>query len=286
MKDNIKIIYTPKGPIREGYSGPFLTTRLMFRELTCAKELIWRFFLRDFNARYRQSVLGILWILLTPLVAVGMFVCISRAGIITIQDIGIPYPLYAIVGLSIWNLFTVGLTASTNSLINSGSMIVKINFPKVALVLAASGQGVVDFLIRSILIFILFIYYGVTPNWGGVFIGLICIIPTYVITISMGFVLSLVAGVIRDIANVLSIALMGVMLLTPILYPITGNSFLARANIWNPFNYLINVPRDFIFKGYTPFFSKFMLTTLLSLILFYLCWRLFYMAQTKIAERI
>ena len=98
--------------------------------------------------------------------------------------------------------------------------------------------------------------------------------------------MSLAAGLLRDIVNVLNLALMGVMLLTPILYPITGDSLLARANVWNPFNYLVNVPRDFIVKGHTEFMSEFILVTLLSVTVFYMGWKLFYLAQTKIAERI
>ncbi len=286
MNNDIKITYTPKGPDIEGTSGPFLTIRLMWRELVSARELIWRLFLRDFSAKYRQSALGVVWALLMPLVMVGMFVGMNRSGILTIQDVGIPYTLYAIIGLTIWSVFTVGLTACTNALITAGPMVVKINFPKVALILAASGQGVVDLLIRMVLVGLAFLYFSVAPSWGGVFIGLICLIPIYLLMTGIGFVLSLAAGVLRDIVNVLNIMLMGIMLLTPILYPITGDSLLARANVWNPFNYLVNVPRDFIVRGHTEFLGEFIWVTLLSVTVFYMGWKLFYLAQTKIAERI
>lgn len=286
MNNNIKITYTPRGVSIEGISGPFLTTRLMWREVISAKELIWRLFLRDFSAKYRQTALGIIWAIVMPLVTVGMFIGMNRSGILNIQDVGIPYALYAIIGLTIWNLFTVGLTACTNSLVNAGSMIVKINFPKVALVLAASGQGLVELLIRIVLIALTFLYFGISPDWVGLFIGIICLVPIYLIMVGIGFVLSLAAGVLRDIVNVLNIMLMAIMLLTPILYPITGDSFIARANVWNPFNYLVNVPRDFIVRGHTDFLAEFILVTILSAAIFYIGWKLFYLAQTKIAERI
>lgn len=286
MNNNIKITYTPRGVSIEGISGPFLTTRLMWREVISAKELIWRLFLRDFSAKYRQTALGIVWAIVMPLVTVGMFIGMNRSGILNIQDVGIPYALYAIIGLTIWNLFTVGLTACTNSLVNAGSMIVKINFPKVALVLAASGQGLVELLIRMVLIALTFLYFDISPDWVGLFIGIICLVPIYLIMVGIGFVLSLAAGVLRDIVNVLNIMLMAIMLLTPILYPITGDSFIARANVWNPFNYLVNVPRDFIVRGHTDFLAEFILVTILSAAIFYIGWKLFYLAQTKIAERI
>ncbi|MDR4499817.1 MAG: ABC transporter permease [Candidatus Scalindua sp.] len=285
-KNNTRITYSPDGPCVEGREGLFLKTRLMMSELVTARELVWRLFVRDFSAKYRQSLLGVIWAILMPFITVGMFVGMNRSGVLTIKDVGMPYPLYAIIGLTIWSLFTVGLTACTNSLVNAGAMVVKINFPKVALVLAASGQGVVEFFIRMVLIALTFLYYGVTPSWSGLFLGFICIIPCYLFMAGIGFVLSLVAGVMRDIVNVLSIVLMAFMLLTPILYPIKGDNMLARANVWNPFNYLVNVPRDLIVRGHTDFLMEFSLITLLSVTVFYMGWKLFYLAQTKIAERI
>ena len=124
---NSKITYKPKGPSIEGRSGPFLTTRLMWQELLSSRELIWRLFLRDFCAKYRQSVLGVLWVLIMPLVAVGMFVVMNKAGILNISDVGIPYPLYAIIGLTAWNLFAVGLTASSQAIVGAGSMVMRIS---------------------------------------------------------------------------------------------------------------------------------------------------------------
>jgi len=281
-----KKIYTPQGQVFENDSGPFLITRQMARELLSAKWLIWMLFLRDFSARYRQSALGIIWAILTPLITIGLFVGMSHSGILVIQDVNIPYPLYAIIGLTVWNLFTVGLTACAGSLVNAGSMVVKINFPKVALVLAASWQGIVEFLIRLLLIAVAFMYYGVAPSSEGLILGLFCVIPLYLFMTGIGFFMSLATGVMRDIPNILNIGLTVLMLLTPILYPITGNSWLSTANVWNPFNYLVNVPRDFILKGQTEMINGFVWASISSAIVFYIGWKLFYLAQTKIAERI
>lgn len=284
--DNQKVIYTPEGKIIESDSGMFLISRQMVRELVSARWLVWMLFCRDFSARYRQSALGVIWAILTPLITVGLFVGMSHSGILMIQNVNIPYPLYAIIGLTIWNLFTVGVIACAGSLVNAGSMVVKINFPKVALVLAASWQGIVEFLIRLLLIAAAFMYYGVAPSSKGLILGLLCVIPLYLLMTGIGFFMSLATGVMRDIPNILNIVLSAFMLLTPILYPITGNSWLARANVWNPLNYLVNVPRDFILKGQTDMINGFAWASILSAIVFYIGWKLFYLAQTKIAERI
>ncbi len=286
MAENIKITYSSKGPSIEGVSGAFLTTRLMWREIKGARGLVWRLFIREFSARYRQSVLGVLWALFMPLVMVGFFVGMNRSGILNIEEVEIPYPLYAIIGLTIWNVFAAGLTSTSQSLVGAGGMVSKINFPKAALILAATGQSIAELLIRIILITVVFIYFGVAPSPVGVVIGLACLLPIYLFMAGIGFIMALVAGVLRDIANILSIALMGFMLLTPVVYPIRGGGVLASVNLFNPLNYMVNVPRDFLVKGETELIAEFLAVSVLSLIVFYVGWRFFYLAQTKIAERI
>ena len=72
----------------------------MFQELIRSRELIWRLFLRDFLAKYKQTVLGILWAIIMPLLMVGTFVFLNRAGVINIGKTEIPYPVFALLGLS------------------------------------------------------------------------------------------------------------------------------------------------------------------------------------------
>lgn len=279
-----RLTYTPKGKFIEGSRNSI--TRQMFQELLLSHELVRQLFFRDFKARYRQSALGAIWAVIMPLIMIGLFVGMNRSGVLTIHDVGMPYPLYAIIGLTIWGLFSGGLSACTNSLVTAGNMIAKINFPKVALILAASAQGLIDTLIRLTLIAGAFLYFGVTPHWVGVIIGLLSLIPVYLLMVGLGFVTSLIAGIFRDVINILNLALIGLMLLTPILYPIGGNGVLGGFNRWNLFNYLINVPREFIVFGQSRFVVEFLLSALFSVIIFSIAWRLFYLSQTRIAERI
>ncbi len=280
----VRFTYTAKGKLTEGSRASL--TRQMFGELFQARELIWRLFLRDFRSKYRQSALGISWAIIMPVVTVGMFVLMNRSGVLKVQDVGVPYPMYAMLGVTIWSVFSVGLAACTGALVNAGSMVVKINFPKVALVMAASGQSIVEFLVRSALVFLLVLYYKIPIHLSSLFIGLLCLVPIYLLAVGFGFVLSLAAGVLRDILNIINLGLMGLMLLTPVLYPLRGDSLLAYANQWNPFMYLVNAPRELLVQGHTELASGFLLSAALAITLFYIGWRLFYLAQGKIAERI
>lgn len=280
------IRYTPSGPLHEGLSGPFCHIILMFRELLSARGLIWRLFLRDFSARYRQSVLGVAWAVLMPLATVGIFVVLNRSGVLKISKVPIPYPAYALLGLTIWNLFSVGIVAASNSIINAGSMVVKINFPKISLVIAATAQAIVGMFIMGLLLIPIFFWYGITPSVPGILLAFLALLPLYLLTLGLGFILSLAAGLLRDIPNVMGIAMPALMLLTPILYPAPRLTAFEYINAWNPLNYLVNGVRDLVLTGTINAPSGYLYSVIFALAVFLLGWRVFYFAQTKIAERI
>src|SRR5688572_1078774 len=90
--------------------------RAMASELWLYRELAWRFFLRDFTARYRQSLFGYAWAILPALVAVGTFAWLNRARLLPGGDTAEPYPLYVLLGVTVWQLFAQGLLGATQSL--------------------------------------------------------------------------------------------------------------------------------------------------------------------------
>ncbi|MBT0664544.1 ABC transporter permease [Geobacter pelophilus] len=285
-RDMKRLIYTPSGVIHEGGAGMFRVQRMMITELLSSRELTWRLFQRDFKARYRQSALGVLWAFLMPVVTATMFLVMRNSGVVNIPETGIPYALYAITGLSIWGVFASGVSSSAASLVNAGSMVVKINFPKVSLVVAACIQGLVDFTIRLVLLGALILYYGILPSLPMSCLALLALIPIFLLTFGLGCLLSLISVLFRDIGNLINLGFTGILFITPILYPMREDSLLSRLNYWNPLNYLINVPRDLLLKGSTSDTQPFLITSIFCLVLFLTCWRLFFLAQTKIAERV
>lgn len=258
----------------------------MIKEFLGSRELILRLIIRDFSSKYRQSVFGIMWAFIMPLLTVGLFVGMSKAGILNIKDVDMPYPLYAIIGLTIWNIFTVGMSSASLALVSAGNMVTKVNFPKSALVFSSTCQSLVEFGIRAVLIAALFIYYGIAPSWSGLFLGIGATLPLIFTLLGLAFIISLVGVVIRDMANIIGLVLTVIMLLTPVLYPISGGGVLATVNIYNPVNYLVNVPRDLIVKGYTDMGAGYLIVSIISFFVFFLGWRLFYHAEPKIAERL
>jgi len=281
MVDNVKV-YVPDNSIKKGYRSLF---REMAEEVRTSKWLTWQLFKRDFKVIYQQSVLGILWILIPPLMTVGTFIFLSQAGIFNVGDISVPYPLYALLGVALWQVFATSLSSTTNSLMAAGSMISKINFPREALVFSAMGKALITFIIQMSLVVVLLAYYGIIPPWT-ILLFPFTLIPVLLLALGLGLILSILNGVIRDVGRTLPIITTFLMFLTPILYATPQSGFLSTLTEYNPLYYLLIVPRDLILIGETSLWDGYLISTLFSIGVFFVCWILFHLTETRIAERI
>ena len=276
------VTYEPDNSTKRGYL--FLCKEIIIDILT-NRWLTYQLFRRDFLAAYKQTVIGALWSIFIPLISVGMFILLNHAGIINVGNTYAPYPIYATLGVIFWQVFSSGVMASSNSLVNAGSMIVKINCSKKSFVIASIGQSILSFFIQLILLGILFVVYRITPQYTIIFFPLL-IIPVVTLVLALGFVLSLLNGVIRDVGSILSVLLSFLMLLTPVFYvkPLTG--ILAHISRINPLYYLVSVPRDIILIGITVEWTGYIISVCMSIIALVVSILIFHLTETRVAERI
>jgi lipopolysaccharide transport system permease protein len=272
-------IYTPHCQLGLGWA----VWREMLQELIESRELTWRFYLRDFSARYRQSLLGYIWAIVPVLVTVVTFSWLNRTKVLPIAGTGLPYPLFVLLGMTVWQLLANGLTGTTQSLVNAGSLITKINFPRETLVIAAFGQSVFEFLIRIALVALGFALYRVTPCWTVVLIPL-AMIPLCFFTLGLGFLLALINGVMRDAGQIVTFLLTFWMFLTPVVYPAKNPGSLL--NVLNPVSPFVIAAQDLTSQGHLTQPGHFAIGCLVSFIIFALGWRLFHLTETRIAERV
>ena len=274
--------YEPDNSLKKGYLSIFSE---ISNEIKKNRWLTYQLFKRDFFALYKQSFIGVLWAFIIPLVSVGTFILLNRSGVFSIGDINVPYPIYAILGMAFWQLFSTGLITSSNSLVKAGSMIVKINFSKKSLVIASAGQSIVSFMIQLTLVIILFIYYKIAPSTAILLIPLF-MIPIMLLTLGLGFIFSLLNGIVRDIGNILSILMTFLMFLTPILYAKPSTGILARITNYNPLYYLTSVPRQLVLTGTISEWKGFLISSVISVFIFVICLIVFHLTETRVAERI
>lgn len=131
------------------------------RELWAFRDLLYLLLMRDVRLRYKQTVLGITWVILQPLVAALIFAVIFGrfAGL---PSDGTPYLLFVYTALLPWNLFAGSLGRAGNSLVGDARLISKVYFPRILIPLASSSAVLVDFAVGLIVMFGLLAFYGWT----------------------------------------------------------------------------------------------------------------------------
>lgn len=263
----------------------FSLFREMVDELATTRWLTWQFIKKDFVATYEQSLLGVFWAIVLPLAAVGTFILLRNSGILNVGDIKVPYPLFALIGMTGWQIFSTGILASSTSLVKSGTIIQSTNFPKEPLVISSLIVSIFSSIIQFFIVGLLFLFYGVVPHWTLILFPF-TLIPLFFLTLGLGFVFSIINGVIRDIRNILSVSITFLLFLTPVLYEKPRTEFLEIFSQCNPLYYLISVPRDLLLFGYTINIHGYLFSVLLSIVVFLVCWMVFHLSETKIAERI
>jgi len=274
--------YEPDNSLKKGYLN-------IFKEISCDfknnRWLTYQLFKRDFFSNYKQSFIGILWAFIVPLVSVGAFVILNKAGILNIGNIPVPYPIYALIGMAFWQLFSAGLIASSQSLITAGDMLVKINFSKKSLVIASLGRSFVAFLFQMVLVVFLCVYYQVIPSLMIVMMP-VALLPLLLLTLGLGFFFALFNCVVRDIGSILSMGMTYLMFLTPVLYAKPLSGFLAKLTHINPLYYLIITPRELALTGEVTELFGFLISTILSVFIFILCLIIFHLTETRVVERL
>lgn len=134
------------------------------RELWAYRDLLLILAARDVKLRYKQTALGVSWVVLQPLVTALIFTAIFGVFAHLPSD-GNPYLLFVFAGLLPWNLFSASVQRAGNSLVGSSSLISKVYFPRILVPLASNGAVLIDFVVSSGVMIALLLFYRVPLTW-------------------------------------------------------------------------------------------------------------------------
>jgi len=137
---------------------------LNLRELWAYRDLLLILATRDVKLRYKQTALGVIWVILQPLVAALIFAIIF-GGFAKLPSDGSPYLLFVFCGMLPWNLFAGALQRAGNSLIGNSNLISKVYFPRVIIPIASTAAVLIDFVVSLALLLIFMLIYQVAPTW-------------------------------------------------------------------------------------------------------------------------
>jgi lipopolysaccharide transport system permease protein len=140
------------------------TERHYWRDLWRYRELIYFLAWRDVLVRYKQTVIGVLWAVIRPILTMAVFTIVF-GKIAKLPSDGTPYPLLVFSAMLPWQFFANAFSDASNSLIANSSMISKVYFPRLIIPVSAIIVSFIDFLISASLLAIMMIWYEWTPNW-------------------------------------------------------------------------------------------------------------------------
>ncbi|HEY0173498.1 MAG TPA: ABC transporter permease [Pyrinomonadaceae bacterium] len=188
------------------------------RDLWAYRELLYFLTWRDIKVRYKQTLMGVAWVIIQPLMLMVVFTLVFNR-FVGAGGGAIPYPLFAYAGLLLWTFFSVSVSSGMNSLIGNTSLVTKVYFPRVFIPAAAVGAGLVDLSVGAVLLVPLGAYYGV-----GVSPALL-LLPGFVLlaaalALSVGMMVAALTVRYRDLRHALPFLLQLWMFASPVIYPV------------------------------------------------------------------
>jgi lipopolysaccharide transport system permease protein len=190
---------------------------LDIRELWAYRELAFFLALRDLQLRYKQTAIGVGWVVLQPLVAAGIFALIL-GRVAGLPSDGFPYAVFVYTGLIIWTYFAKSVESAANSLVENVDLVTKVYFPRLLAPLSAVVPGLVDLGISVIILGALVAIYGVVPPVALVVLPAV-ILAAAVVALGAGLWLAAINVKYRDVRHALSFLLQVWLFASPVIYP-------------------------------------------------------------------
>jgi len=188
-------------------------------ELWRYRELLYFLVWRDCKVRYKQTVLGVAWAVLQPVLSMLIFTVVF-GHLVKVDSEGFPYPVFVYAGLLPWTFFSASVSVVGLSLVNNQSLLTKIYFPRIFVPTSGVGASLVDLCIG-------FVVYAPILWWYGVGIGpgALLVVPlvalTVLATLGFGYLLAALTVSYRDFRYVITFMLQTLMYMSPVVYPVS-----------------------------------------------------------------
>jgi lipopolysaccharide transport system permease protein len=192
---------------------------LNLRDLWTYRELLYFLIWRDLKVRYKQTALGVGWVIFQPLFMTITFT-IFLGMLIRVPSNNIPYPLFAYAGLLLWIFFSGAVSATGNCLVGNAPLITKVYFPRMIIPIASIAARLVDLVVAFVLLIGLMFYYHValTPQF---LLTPLLVIVLALLALSFGMWTSAVNVKYRDVGLALPVLVQLWMFASPIVYPLS-----------------------------------------------------------------
>jgi lipopolysaccharide transport system permease protein len=190
---------------------------LRLHEVWQYRELLYFFVWRDIKVRYKQTVIGVLWVVIQPLMTMGVFT-IFFGRLAKLPSQGLPYPVFYFAALVPWAYFSSALSSCTNIMVSNQHVITKVFFPRLVLPLAAVCSPLIDFCIGLIVMIALTLSFGIRPSATVLLLPVLIVLAVFT-ALSVGLWTSALNALYRDVASIIPFAVQFWMIASPVVYP-------------------------------------------------------------------
>ncbi|WP_392483123.1 ABC transporter permease [Nostoc sp. C110] len=264
---------------------PFKLFKEMGRDLLASQELAWRLLVRDINAQYRQSFLGIFWAFIPPIITAAGFTFAKSNGVINIGNTELPYPAYVMFSMTLWQTFTEALNGPLQAVNDAKSMLARINFPHEALILAKLGEVFFNFGIKLILIIGLFTWFHIPVTWSLI-LAPVALIHLVLLGTFIGLLLAPMGALYQDFSRGLTLITGFWLFLTPVVYPVPSHGVFGSIVKLNPVTPLLVTTRELATTGFISDPEGFWIASLIAILGLLLAWIIYRLAMPFVIERI
>ena len=189
------------------------------QEFWAYRELLYFMVWRDLKVRYKQTLLGVAWAVIQPLVSTLIFF-LFFGKMAKMPSDGVPYPVFAYLGMAVWTYFAGAVAYASNSLVNNSQLLTKVWFPRLIILTAGVLSLLPDFLIASVVGVVIMLAYGQPLPWTFLLWPLL--VPVMVVlALGASLILATLNVRFRDVKYAIPFLLQMWMFLTPIIYPVT-----------------------------------------------------------------
>ena len=221
----------------------------IFKKIYNYRELLKTNVKKEIRGRYKNSILGIMWSFLNPLLQLLVYSVIFGALLAGGDE---TYPIYICIALIPWTYFTTAITQAAFTVIGNADIIKKVYFPREILPISVVTSGAVNFVRSTIIILAFVIFSGVGLSWYILLYPFILLIQ-YVLLLGIGFIVSSVTVYFRDLEHIIGVILMAAFYGTPIVYKLEQLPHTLQIIVQlNPMTHLINAYRDIFYYHQMP----------------------------------
>lgn len=221
--------------------------KIDWKELWRYRDLFLVLSWRDISVRYKQTILGVLWAVLQPVVTMAVFTFIFNGMAKIESGDETPYPIFLYVGLLLWQYYSGTLNNASNSMVSNASLIQKIYFPRLVVPATAAVTGIVDLGIASVILGAMMAWYGFIPHWTGLLLLPVLLLSTVACALGAGMFLAAINVKYRDVRYALPFFIQILMYVTPVIYPVkmlNHYPVIKSLMLWlNPISGIITVAR-------------------------------------------